>query len=60
MVHDIDRWTTGNTKCELTTNRLVDTNCPRSRPRVKVTLVTEVQTGLPKDIRPAGLSLRLV
>ena len=29
MVHKVDRWTTGNTKCELTTNRLVDTNCPR-------------------------------
>ena len=29
MVHNVDRLTTGNTKCELTTKRLVDTNCPR-------------------------------
>ena len=28
MVHNVDRLTTGNTKCELTTKRLVDTNCP--------------------------------
>ena len=29
MVHAVDRLTTGNTKCELTTKRLVDTNCLR-------------------------------
>ena len=29
MIHNVDRLTTGNTKCELTTKRLVDTNCPR-------------------------------
>ena len=29
MIHNVDRLTTGNTKCELTTERLVDTNCPR-------------------------------
>ena len=29
MVHNVDTLTTGNTKCELTTKRLVDTNCPR-------------------------------
>ena len=29
MVHNVDRSTTGNTKCELTTKVLVDTNCPR-------------------------------
>ena len=29
MVHNVDRLTTGNTKCELTTKRLVDANCPR-------------------------------
>ena len=29
MVHYVDRWTAGNTKYELTTKRLVDTNCPR-------------------------------
>ena len=29
MVHNVDRLTTGNTKCDLTTKRLVDTNCPR-------------------------------
>ena len=29
MVHNVDRLTTGNTKCELTTKRLVDTNCPQ-------------------------------
>ena len=29
MVHNVDRLTTENTKCELTTKRLVDTNCPR-------------------------------
>ena len=27
LVHNVDRLTTGNTKCELTTKRLVDTNC---------------------------------
>ena len=40
MIHNVDGLTTGNTKCELTTERLVDTNCPRwSRPRVKAMLV---------------------
>ena len=29
MVHNVDRLTTVNTTCELTTKRLVDTNCPR-------------------------------
>ena len=29
MIHNVDGLTTGNTKCELTTERLVDTNCPR-------------------------------
>ena len=29
MIHDVDGLTTGNTKFELTTERLVDTNCPR-------------------------------
>ena len=29
MVHNVDRLTTGNMKCELTTKRLVDANCPR-------------------------------
>ena len=29
MIHNVDRLTTGNTKCELTTERLVDANCPR-------------------------------
>ena len=28
-VHDVDRSTTGNTKCQLTSKILVDTNCPR-------------------------------
>ena len=28
MVHNVDRSTTGNTKCEMTTRRLVDMNCP--------------------------------
>ena len=28
-VHNVDRSTTGNTKCELSTKILVDTNCPR-------------------------------
>ena len=28
-VHDVDRSTTGNTKCELSTKILVDTNCAR-------------------------------
>ena len=61
MVHNVDRWTTGNTKCELTTKRLIDTNCPRlESTRVKTTLVTEVQTGPQKDIRPVRLSPCLV
>ena len=43
MIHNVDRLTTGNTKYELTTERLVDTNCPGwSRPWVKATLATEV------------------
>ena len=29
MIHNVDRLTTRNKKCELTTERLVDTNCPR-------------------------------
>ena len=29
MVHNVDRLTTENTKCELRTKRLVDTNCPQ-------------------------------
>ena len=29
MIHIVDGLTTGNMKCELTTERLVDTNCPR-------------------------------
>ena len=29
MVHNVDRSTTGSTKCEPTTKILVDTNCPR-------------------------------
>ena len=29
MIHNVDGLTTGNTKCELTTERLVVTNCPR-------------------------------
>ena len=29
MVHNVDRSTTRNTKCELTTKMLLDTNCPR-------------------------------
>ena len=29
MIHIVDGLTTGNTKCELTTEWLVDTNCPR-------------------------------
>ena len=51
MIHKVDRLTTGNTKCELTTERSGDTNCDasyRSKPCP------------PKDIRPAGLSLCLV
>ena len=45
MIHNVGRLTTGNIKCELTMERLVDTNCPRleSTPGgVKATLATEV------------------
>ena len=31
MVHNVDRWATRNTECELTTKMLLDTNCPRWR-----------------------------
>ena len=29
MVHNVDRWTTRKTECELATKMLMDTNCPR-------------------------------
>ena len=29
MLHNVDRSTTRNTECELTTKMLLDTNCPR-------------------------------
>ena len=29
VIHNVDRLTTGNRKCELTTKRFVETNCPR-------------------------------
>ena len=43
MVHNVDRSTTRNMECELTTKMLLDTNCPRLKMTpVEATLVTEV------------------
>ena len=43
MVHNVNGWTTRNTKRERATKMLMDTNCPRlTMSRVNATLVTEV------------------
>ena len=45
MVHNVDRSTTRNTECELTTKMLLDTNCPRLKMTPgEAMLVTEVGT----------------